>query len=298
MKKFILLIATVCIFMTHSAQAKEWYEGGTLHQAPVSEWLKAPPANMLATTADFISSTTSEANMQTLTMDGFKKASDDVTMCMLTTTETVPSTHNLKGSEIAILCMTQLKPNFPWFLSGNKKIKTSETHNIQITENITSKQNQTDKPSTLEVNKEMPWTFSQIIRSYNKLAPSMNLPKANHVSTGKELTKNINYKLTPFTNVVFTCNKDGEKPTSIFFVGTSDGSDVSGASITLSGMLIIAAITPNYSGDERRQILENLGLLSGNISDGTKRTVSTNDIEISSSYSDLIGFTLTISPIQ
>lgn len=48
-----LLMLALTIFGQH-AVAKEWYEGGTLHQAGALEWQQATYANKLATAGDLI----------------------------------------------------------------------------------------------------------------------------------------------------------------------------------------------------------------------------------------------------
>jgi len=119
MKKIILLMPIIFLCISSQAFAKEWYEGGTLHHAPVSEWLQADPANVFATTSDLVTFTISDDIIHTLTMDDLKEASDQVAACIYT--ETVePATFDVHGSEIATLCMTQLKQNFPWLLTKTK----------------------------------------------------------------------------------------------------------------------------------------------------------------------------------
>ena len=53
-KSTIFVIIVSVLFVITSAQAKEWYEGGTLHQATIKEWRTADNADKVATCADFI----------------------------------------------------------------------------------------------------------------------------------------------------------------------------------------------------------------------------------------------------
>lgn len=54
-------MASAHLSVISAAQAAEWYEGGTLHQASALEWQQATQANKLATAADI---TTNAYNKQ------------------------------------------------------------------------------------------------------------------------------------------------------------------------------------------------------------------------------------------
>ena len=116
MKKCILFVAIIFTFINTSATANEWYEGGTLYHAPISEWLEADPRNVLATTSDLIIPTISEEIIHTLTMADLKKASDEVAACLYTST-VESSTYTLNGHDVVRTCMSQLKTKFPWLLT-------------------------------------------------------------------------------------------------------------------------------------------------------------------------------------
>ena len=53
MKKLLLLV--MVLLVPTSVCAKEWYEGGTLHNATAIEWQNATFQNKLATCGDFVS---------------------------------------------------------------------------------------------------------------------------------------------------------------------------------------------------------------------------------------------------
>lgn len=53
---FLLGAAPAYAEDTHAAHHDQWYEGGTLQKADITEWQKATPENQLATSADFIAS--------------------------------------------------------------------------------------------------------------------------------------------------------------------------------------------------------------------------------------------------
>ena len=116
MKKFILFIL-VASMLCGAAAAREWYEGGTLHRATVEQYLKGESADVLATTADWVCSTVSDSEIQKLTMDDVKAASGAVAMCIITATEGITDMYGQKAGDMAILCMTQLKKDYPWLLT-------------------------------------------------------------------------------------------------------------------------------------------------------------------------------------
>jgi len=54
MQQMAALLMLVMTIFSQSASAKEWYEGGTLHQASALEWQKSTYANKLATAGDLV----------------------------------------------------------------------------------------------------------------------------------------------------------------------------------------------------------------------------------------------------
>ncbi|HEY3983180.1 hypothetical protein [Cedecea sp.] len=54
LKSIFILFFAILALSTNSAFAKDWYQGGTLHEANALTWQKATQQNKLATCADFI----------------------------------------------------------------------------------------------------------------------------------------------------------------------------------------------------------------------------------------------------
>lgn len=54
MQRMAALLMLVMSIFSHSVTAKEWYEGGTLHEANGLEWQQATYANKLATAGDLV----------------------------------------------------------------------------------------------------------------------------------------------------------------------------------------------------------------------------------------------------
>ncbi|GJI97033.1 hypothetical protein RugamoR57_37510 [Duganella caerulea] len=58
MRKFTSAVALVLVLATSTASA-QWYVGGTLHRATLSEWTASTSSNQLATLADIVGKTLS-----------------------------------------------------------------------------------------------------------------------------------------------------------------------------------------------------------------------------------------------
>jgi len=54
MRKYVFLLFIGMLLMSVNADAKNWYEGGNLHQANALSWRTASYNNKLATCADFM----------------------------------------------------------------------------------------------------------------------------------------------------------------------------------------------------------------------------------------------------
>mgnify|MGYP006916030896 CR=1 FL=1 len=67
----VMLLFVACV----SANAKEWYEGGNLHNSTVAQWKKASQANKLATCGDWLANfwMKSKLDLTIYSMDDLKK---------------------------------------------------------------------------------------------------------------------------------------------------------------------------------------------------------------------------------
>lgn len=117
MKKVISLFILVTLLLIGTAEAREWYEGGTLHSATVGDYLQGDPANVLATTADWVCAGIADSQVQKLNMDDIKKASAAVAICIVTATDGMTEIYGHQATEMAVLCMMQLKNDYPWLLT-------------------------------------------------------------------------------------------------------------------------------------------------------------------------------------
>ncbi len=80
--------------------AKEWYEGGTLHQSKISGWKSSTDRNKLATCADFMAKIDN-----TVTMDVLKKRATDLKICIDDSSKGIKTVDDWKVTEIAALCI-------------------------------------------------------------------------------------------------------------------------------------------------------------------------------------------------
>jgi len=55
--KYLLLLSLLFTFNLSAKETKQWFEGGTLHKALVTEWNSSTIANQLATSADWLLAT-------------------------------------------------------------------------------------------------------------------------------------------------------------------------------------------------------------------------------------------------
>jgi hypothetical protein len=89
-----------------SNQTENWYEGGTLHKAKISEWKRASDNNRLATCADFAARINNKISMDELLI-----RSVELKTCIDTAIdgiEGVEETKSMDVAEIAVSCMMML----------------------------------------------------------------------------------------------------------------------------------------------------------------------------------------------
>ena len=99
--RFLIFVSLVMLSTT--AIAKEWYEGGTLHNATAGRWRAGSPENQLATAADWVTKIVKVSGL-----DDIKWKAIEVRSCVnLATVDS--AMHNQNASDIAVLCIVQLK---------------------------------------------------------------------------------------------------------------------------------------------------------------------------------------------
>lgn len=87
----------------------EWYEGGTLHDALVSEWKTADARDKLATAADFAAAML-ESQDQSFTIDDLREPAEQLVVCIDEATRDDVS-NNLEVAEIAAACWILMHPD-------------------------------------------------------------------------------------------------------------------------------------------------------------------------------------------
>jgi len=83
----------------NQTKVDNWYEGGTLHKAKISDWKIATEKNKLATCADFIATVDNS-----LSMDELKRRAKSLMKCIDESTREIDNTNNESVSSIAALC--------------------------------------------------------------------------------------------------------------------------------------------------------------------------------------------------
>ena len=103
----IALIMTAMVITSSPAWAGEWYQGGTLHRATLSDWRSASYSNRLATAAD-MAAATSKGRLRS--MAELKKFAKALEIC-ITEVAKARKLGSLKVSEIAASCVVLMKKN-------------------------------------------------------------------------------------------------------------------------------------------------------------------------------------------
>ena len=84
---------------SQKTKTKEWYEGGTLHRAIISDWINATDQNKLATCANFMATVDN-----TVSMTELKRRATQLKNCIDETIKGLESTNNESVAEIASAC--------------------------------------------------------------------------------------------------------------------------------------------------------------------------------------------------
>ena len=97
------LLLTLTLIVSINANAKMWFEGGTLHQATYAQWNNATYANKLATSGDWLAATIWKGHVNS--GDDFERLKVKAGMLAraLDKVTTVEGTGSLKVAEIATM---------------------------------------------------------------------------------------------------------------------------------------------------------------------------------------------------
>jgi hypothetical protein len=109
-KQFTLIAIATILIMTSCGSGSNttnesttvvdnWYKGGTLHKAKISDWKTATIENKLATCGDFMATVDN-----TVTMTDLKRRATELNNCIDEATRGLESTNSEAVSSIAALC--------------------------------------------------------------------------------------------------------------------------------------------------------------------------------------------------
>ncbi len=107
--KHIITFGLVILLLGITTAKAEWYSGGTLHRGDMGDWVDAAPSNHLATSADFVATTsmngsfTSQISRTISTTNDLLPYSIKLRVCI--DAAYGPSLEFMKVSEIAAACM-------------------------------------------------------------------------------------------------------------------------------------------------------------------------------------------------
>lgn len=117
MKIRIAFAALVMLLIGNIAQAEKWYDGGTLQKSNVSQYLKGSERDQLATAFDWVGETVSEQAAQGLSQETIFEGCAAIRKCVKTSTTGIEAMQNSAALDIALMCMAQLKGQYPWMLT-------------------------------------------------------------------------------------------------------------------------------------------------------------------------------------
>ena len=110
MKKYFACLVILLILCV-PANAKEWYQGGTLHSANIGEWKQASYDNKLATCADFIANLWmhNKLKINVAHMDTLKIYAKELVTCIDKATDGIDDVNDQSVSSIAAMGMTMME---------------------------------------------------------------------------------------------------------------------------------------------------------------------------------------------
>lgn len=82
----------------------EWYEGGTLHEGDITDWIEATMDDKLATSGDFVTSLKDPLELDFSSMDELKELASELVICIDTAIEDLENIETWKTSDVAIWC--------------------------------------------------------------------------------------------------------------------------------------------------------------------------------------------------
>ena len=101
----------LAVVMATTAMAQQWYEGGTLHRATVTEWNAASQRNKLATMADYAATTRgAQRAARENNFELVRLYAESLVICIDTAVED-PDFWHFEVAELGAACITLLGMN-------------------------------------------------------------------------------------------------------------------------------------------------------------------------------------------
>ena len=172
----------------------------------------------------------------------------------------------------------------------------------QKTEVVQNEEKQETSNKETKEQIEFQFTVEEFLQRYNQ---AFSVLDRNIKASIKEENDNGKYltiqALTNNKNVglVVGANNKTRTVQSITFIGTGDGTMQSGLDVMFGASAVVMAIeNPNMPVEQRGEIVSDLGLSNGKLSELGKLSVKRNEVKYSISLSDTIGTWLVAEPIQ
>lgn len=178
---------------------------------------------------------------------------------------------------------------------ANNKTNANETIQTTDKKEITTKTPKNDRSKSEK--KFLPVTTAEFVNKYNliniqEFENNLQLDIENETINGNIVTFPVN------NNIAFNLDTDGDKLTSITYLGRSDGTEQSGFDMLFSIVAIVMAIeNPKMPPNERKQIIKDFGFLD-NGGDFRKldKTIIRNGIKYHLYFVNNVGLMITVSP--
>lgn len=146
---------------------------------------------------------------------------------------------------------------------------------------------------------EINMNLLNFVTNYDKGATSIKLPKIDigNMKVSRSEFELYEIPLTDVSLVQVTTNLGRKQVARILFIGAGKGTQESGARIMASLLNVIMAVTPDLTPEQRKPILEKLGLLGG-VEDGQERSTVVKGLEFMLQVSPTVGVLLGVEPVQ
>lgn len=103
--RFVFLFFALISLSVSETLAREWYQGGTLHQSTISQWASASSRDRLATAGDWAVNVLGVTEVRRIGKNGMLAKAASLVVCIDESIRGIDQTFgNLKVTEFAAIC--------------------------------------------------------------------------------------------------------------------------------------------------------------------------------------------------